>query len=124
MRWRTVGGYLDWREGGMRTPKEVLVATRNYQDEQDPLADYVADRCVRGASNVRVTRGDLFSDYLSWCPQTGEKFPLSRNALFERVRSLTDVRDDQWRVSGQTVPVRGFCGIGIAFSAGVAGSAS
>jgi hypothetical protein len=59
---------------------------------------------------------------MSWCQQTGEKFPLSRNALFERVRSLPDVRDDQWRVSGQTVPVRGFRGIGLAFSADVAGA--
>ena len=114
-----VEGYRDWREGGMRTPPQVLLATQKYQNEQDPLADYICDRCVC-APKVRVGRGDLFADYLSWSQQTGEKFPLGRTALFERVRTLPDVREDQWRVSGDTVPVRGFRGIGLAFSESVA----
>jgi putative DNA primase/helicase len=114
-----VEGYRDWKKGGMRTPKEVLVATRNYRSEQDPLADYIADRCVIGASTVRVSRNAVFTDYMSWCVDTGENYPLTRNALFEGIRGTKGVQEGQWRVTGQTAPVRGFCGIGLAHTAGV-----
>jgi putative DNA primase/helicase len=112
-----VEGYRDWRQGGMRTPPEVLLATQNYQNEQDPLGDYLADRCVTGSPTVRVGRNDLFTDYASWCQQTGDRFPLSRNALFDHVRSVKGVGEDQWRVGGQAAPVRGFRGIGLAYCA-------
>jgi putative DNA primase/helicase len=112
-----IEGYRDWRQGGMRTPPEVLLATQNYQNEQDPLGDYLADRCITGAPTLRVGRNDLFTDYASWCQQTGDRFPLSRNALFDHIRSVKGVGEDQWRVSGQAAPVRGFRGIGLAYCA-------
>jgi putative DNA primase/helicase len=110
-----IGGYLDWRQSGMRTPQEVLMATQNYQSEQDPLGDYLADRCIR-MDAARISRNELFSDYSSWCHQTSEKFPLSRNALFDHVRAIKGVSEDQWRLTGQSSPVRGFRGIGLAYS--------
>src|SRR4051794_16308573 len=97
----------------MQTPKEVLLATQTFQNQQDPLAEYLVDRCVRGGENVRVTRNDLFADYLSWCVQTGEKFPLSRNAFFDHIRGMKDVTDSQWRMAGIAAPARGFLGIGL-----------
>ena len=113
-----VEGYRDWREGGMRTPPEVLAATQSYQSEQDPLGDYLADRCMLGSSTVRISRNDLYADYQSYCQQSGERHPLSRAALFDHVRGAKGVSEDQWRLAGSTVPVRGFRGIGLAFSAG------
>lgn len=109
-------GYRDWREGGMRTPPEVLAATESYQSEQDPLGDYLADRCVLGVPGLRVGRNDLYADYQSYCQQSGERYPLSRAALFDHVRGTKGVSEDQWRLAGSTVPVRGFRGIGLAFS--------
>jgi putative DNA primase/helicase len=111
-----VDEYRDWRRGGMRTPQEVLLATQTYQGEQDPLRDYLADRCVTGTTAVRVSRSDLFTDYLAWCKQTGEKQPPGRNALFDHVRAAKGVAEDQWRLAGQSVPVRGFRGLGLAFT--------
>jgi hypothetical protein len=78
------------------------------------LADYLAARCVRGDDRVRVGRGELFTDYQSWAHQTGERNPLDRNALMDRVRRLDGVTEGQWRPVGITVPVRGFRGIGLA----------
>jgi phage/plasmid-associated DNA primase len=98
----------------MNTPERVLAATQSCQSEQDPLADYLADRCVRGSPSLRVARNELLTDYLSWCQQTSEKFPLSRNALFDHVRGLPGVAETQWRALGQAAPVRGFTGIGLA----------
>jgi putative DNA primase/helicase len=105
-------GYRDWRAGGMRTPPEVLLATRTYQREQDPLVEYLADRCVLRA-DARVGRSDLYADYVAWCRRAGEAVPLSRTALFDAVRSAPGVREDQWRVPGNPVPVRGFGGVGL-----------
>lgn len=112
-----VEGYRDWRENGMRTPQEVLLATQTYQSEQNPLADYFADHCIQG-SVFRVSRNELYVDYTAWCQKNGERQPLSRNALFDHVRLLPGVIEDQWRVSGQPTPARGFRGIGLSRSTG------
>lgn len=108
-----VQGCLDWREHGMEAPDEVLVATNTYRAEQDPIAEFLTDCCVRGGPTVRVARTDLFSSYLGWAMQAGEKNPLSRNAFYARIRGLTGVGDDEWRQAGIVIPVRGFKGIGL-----------
>jgi putative DNA primase/helicase len=110
-----VEGYRSWRREGMGTPDAVKVATQSYQDQQDPLADYLLDRCITGVPAIKVSRNDLFNDYQSWCQQTGDKFPLSRNALFDHVRSIQGVGEDEWRPAGVSAPVRGFKGIALAF---------
>jgi putative DNA primase/helicase len=109
-----VEGYQDWCERGMCTPTEVLMATQDYQKEQDPLGDYVTDRCVVEAS-AKISRNDLFADYASWCSQVGDKFPLSRNALFDHIRSVKGVAEDTWRSVGHTAPIRGFKGLKLAY---------
>lgn len=107
-----VRGCLSWQREGMKPPHEVLLASQNYQAEQDVLSDFIADRCVR-APKCRVPRNDLFMAYQSWAKQTGEPHPLDRTALFERMRRVPGVEDVQWRPLGTTVPVRGFSGIGL-----------
>jgi len=112
-----VRGCLEWQRDGLQTPPEVLAATAAYQAEQDVLGDYLTARCVRG-EHVKVSRPELFADYQSWAVQTGERHPLERNALYDRIRRLDGVTDDQWKPVGSTSPVRGFRGIGLAFIGG------
>ena len=66
---------------------------------------------------ARVSRNDLFTDYIQWCQKTGERSPMRRNELFDHVRSVTGVREDQWRITDQASPVRGFRGIGLSYCA-------
>jgi putative DNA primase/helicase len=108
-----VRGCLDWQSNGMNPPAAVLVATSNYQSEQDPIGEYVADRCVRG-DKVKASRNEVYSDYQSWCVQIGEKQPLNRNAFYDRIRRVAGVSERTWKPVGSSVPVRGFCGIGLA----------
>jgi P4 family phage/plasmid primase-like protien len=112
-----IGGYLDFKSKGMRPPAEVLAATECYQSESDPLRDYLSDRIVLG-EHVKVGRPELFADYQSWATQTRERYPLERNSLYERIRRLGGVTDDMWKPAGSTSPVRGFRGIGLAFTGG------
>ncbi|MGD0540894.1 MAG: phage/plasmid primase, P4 family, partial [Tepidisphaeraceae bacterium] len=112
-----IRGFLDFQANGMRPPAEVVAATESYQNESDPLRDYLADRTIRGES-CKVSRNDLHNDYLSYCSATGDKHPMTRNILFERVRQQAGVGDGQWRPMGVSAPVRGFTGIGLAATGG------
>jgi putative DNA primase/helicase len=107
-----IRGCLDWQANGMRTPDEVVLATAAYQDESDPLAEYVADRIVFG-SECRVSRNDLYADYQSYCVQAGDKSPLSRKAFIDHAQKLSGVAEKQWRPVGSNVPMRGFSGLGL-----------
>ena len=119
LRWGVMGG-LDWQSNGMGPPSEVLAATASYQDEQNPLKEYLSDRCILAAP-ARVTRGDLYGDYVSYCQTTREPFQLSNTEFYARVRALDGVEEHQWRPVGSTVPARGFRGIGLAFTGGSIG---
>lgn len=110
-----IAGCLDWQRDGMQTPHEVMVATAEYQADQDPLADYIAERCMRGEF-ARVTRNEMFADYMSWTQKTGDKHPLDKRGFLDRVRKLAGVTESTWRVNDNHVPLRGFRGIGLSFS--------
>jgi putative DNA primase/helicase len=106
-----VRGCLEWQRGGLRTPAEVMIATQNYQAESDPLTDYLAERFVRGAEGFKVTRNDLYTDYLSWCSQTGEKHPMDRTVLYDHIRRVPGVNEATWKLG--KAPQRGFRGLGL-----------
>ena len=44
-----VRGSLDWQQGGLQEPQEVLVATDQYKAEQDVLGGFIDDCCLVGA---------------------------------------------------------------------------
>lgn len=108
-----IAGCRDWHEHGMMTPDEVRLATDAYKAEEDPLVEFIADCCIRGGANVRISRSDLLSSYQGWAVQAGESNPLTRNAFYARIRGLSGVGDVEWRQAGVTIPVRGFKGIGL-----------
>ncbi|MEW5880134.1 MAG: phage/plasmid primase, P4 family [Pseudomonadota bacterium] len=45
LRW-LVDGCLAWQRGGLRPPRDVVAATREYLETQDLVAQFVAERCV------------------------------------------------------------------------------
>lgn len=106
-----VRGCLDWQRHGLDTPSEVMLATGEYQAEQDALSEYLADRCVRGPG-ARVQRNDLHTDYLAYCVSQGDKHPMARNTFFDRIRRVAGVGEVQTRICG--VPARVFTGISLA----------
>jgi putative DNA primase/helicase len=109
-----VAGCLEWQARGLQPPAAVTDATSAYAKDQDPLSDYLAARVRAGDARQRITRNDLYSDYLSWCSQTREPQPVARDVLLDRVRRLPGVTEGQWRPVGLAVPARGFQGVGLA----------
>jgi putative DNA primase/helicase len=121
-----IRGCVEWQANGLQAPDEVMLATKTYQQEQDPIADFITDRCTLGEDRrdaggevCRVTRNDLYMVYQSCCSQSGERHPLTRSELLEHVRRLPGIEDSQWRPIGSDVPVRGFVGIRLTVSLGL-----
>jgi putative DNA primase/helicase len=110
LRW-AVDGCLAWQRDGMRTPREVTVATEAYQAEQDPLAEFISARCVVG-DDVNVSRAELLAAYQQWSKATVEPNPMDRNTLYEHVRRVPRVGETMLRIHGK--PTHVFTGIGLA----------
>lgn len=65
----SVRGCLDWQRDGLRHPDVVAAATRSYQDESDPLAEFLDEHCVLG-DGYSVSAHVLFAAYKSWAEGT------------------------------------------------------
>jgi putative DNA primase/helicase len=72
-----VRGCLEWQSRGMMTPECVMAATRNYRVEEDTLASFLAECCVRGEGK-RCKAGDLYKRFKEWL---GESNPPSQKAF-------------------------------------------
>jgi putative DNA primase/helicase len=107
-----VAGCIDQLRNGMNPPNEVLVATEEYRNEADELADFINSRCIEGDPEVfRVSRADLHQAYVGWAKQTNERHPLDRHALYEAIRRRNGIDERPWKV--KDVAVRGFRGIAL-----------
>jgi putative DNA primase/helicase len=77
-----VAGCLEWQRHGLGEPDEVRQATAAYQAEQDAVAQFVAECCIRqGEARVKVSA--LFEAYGRW---SGDKF-MTQPAFNERLRA-------------------------------------
>ncbi len=81
-----VRGCLEWQAEGLGEPEEVTVATAEYREEMDPLADFFSDRCVLGPEEW-ASKKELQSAYKSWVDWAGRK-PLDWNFLADRLKEL------------------------------------
>jgi len=61
-----VRGTLAWQENGLAMPEKVRLATQEYRDEVDTVAQFLDDHCVLSA-DARVTHLELYKAYTKWC---------------------------------------------------------
>jgi putative DNA primase/helicase len=77
-------GCLDWQREGLGVPVEVEEATREYREEMDVVAQFLAEICVLGPE-LKVTAKELYGAYVDWCKGYSEE-PLSRQTLAPRLK--------------------------------------
>ncbi|MEO0485286.1 MAG: phage/plasmid primase, P4 family [Pseudomonadota bacterium] len=66
-------GLLDYLEGGLQEPKEVLEATQEYRADSDPIGSFLAECCiVSGGPDDFVTSRELIDGFNLWMDQRGE----------------------------------------------------
>lgn len=67
-----VRGCLAWQKEGLNPPESVLAATQEYQDGEDTIKVFIAEKCIEGAG-LSVRAAALYSAYKSWQEGNGEK---------------------------------------------------
>jgi len=65
-----VQGAVRWYRDGLRECAAVTSATQEYRQDQDILAEFLADRCELHAS-LQCAKGSLRKTYEDWCTSTG-----------------------------------------------------
>lgn len=81
LRW-VVQGCLDWQANGLQTPNAVFLATETYQQQEDPLTEFLMDRCDFDPA-VSVAFSTLFAEYQDWADKNklSPRERLSRRAM-------------------------------------------
>jgi len=83
-----VRGCLEWQRGGLRPPKEVLVAESQYKEHEDILGAFLRERCVVNQYGSGFTfMKEIYKEYTEWCEEAGERAQTQRKvgqALSER----------------------------------------
>lgn len=100
-----IAGCTAWQQNGLGMPNAVSDATASYREEQDLLANFIADYCHYDEAGFAADN-DLYDEYTRWAQETHEKYPLHRNVFFQRIKMLQGVTHVQ-------EPQRGFKGIAI-----------
>lgn len=68
-----VEGLVDFLEGGLQEPKQVLEATLDYRADSDPIGSYLKECCVvTGDPSDFTTSRDLMDGFNLWLDQKGE----------------------------------------------------
>lgn len=69
---RSVEACLRWQAEGLEPPEAVLGATNAYREEQDTLAEFLADRCHVGPG-FTVSSSALYGSYKDWATKAGDE---------------------------------------------------
>jgi putative DNA primase/helicase len=114
LRWM-IEGCLDWREHRLIRPDVVKIATTEYFDTQDTMADWLAASChVEPANDYHTaTTKDLFESWCTFAKASNEPTGTER-AFSEALEKRGFTRSKN--VKALTGRVRGFSGISLRVS--------
>jgi len=80
-----VNGFLKYKSEGLCEPEEVLMATQDYKDENDPLADFF-EECCDAAEGLKVNTKDLFVAYSKFCTTNNSMKPMGKQEFNAKIR--------------------------------------
>jgi putative DNA primase/helicase len=86
-----VKGCLEWAKDGLKPPSEVLQATKEYQEENDKVMQWINSNCVLGPDKSEKS-GVLYRNFKEWATNSGEKTFISQNKFSERLTKKGFVR--------------------------------
>lgn len=67
-----VNGCLEWQRIGLNPPETVMTATKKYQEAEDTLKTFRAERCNEGPT-LQVRAGLFYTAYKAWAEGNGER---------------------------------------------------
>ena len=95
---KLVEGCLAWQKDGLRPPARVTLATDEYREEMDVLAEFMDEQCIIGTGQ-RVTLKDLYLAYAAWCDELNQRPQNYR--LFNRQMKERNYKVRVLRVNGK-----------------------
>ncbi len=84
LQWAMDGTKL-WLSDGLKSPACVTEASGEYRDEEDTLADFIADE-IEDDPNERTDTGGMFLRYQEWAVRNGLRYPITLRTLTKRLR--------------------------------------
>lgn len=87
-----VRGCLAWQNRGLTEPRAVVVATGDYQRQEDVLGLWIADNCKLGDGLWAGTTA-LYEDYKAWCKDEGIEKPWTLKAWKARLIEREGISD-------------------------------
>ncbi len=78
-----VRGAVEYQCRGLAPPEAVTAATSQYREDEDPLADFIAECCSIGPT-TRASAGDLYAAHTRWAERNGET-PLKQRTFGVRL---------------------------------------
>lgn len=89
-----VKGLLDYLEGGLQEPQQVLDATLGYRSESDPIGSFLKECCiVTGQPTDFTPARDLMDGFNLWLDQKGEGMWGSRTVSLKMKHNAGRYRD-------------------------------
>jgi putative DNA primase/helicase len=87
-----VRGCIAYQEGGLQPPEIVQKATKEYQRDENILANFLDDVCEMGPAK-EVMGGNFYQAYKSWCNESGHH-PLSATKFGREMKEVFDSYKD------------------------------
>ena len=105
LQWMIAGAQRVLEEGKIPEPESVLVATNEYRNEEDNIAQYIADRVFINQF-MAVSAAELYNNYKDWCVRESEQ-PMPRTQLVRELATRLPIVKDKSRKGNQ------YTGIGL-----------
>jgi len=99
-----VDGCRLWQENGLRPPSAVLLATRQWRAENNPISDWLADRTISDPQ-ARTLFKDLYANYKVSAVENGIKFPVAARK-FEMSLGAANFESDPKRADRTYIGIR------------------
>lgn len=103
-----VEGTRLWLSQGLNPPKAVLDASAEYRQQQDHIAEFLAECCTLDPE-AKQAMPLLYSTYKAWCYGAGRDHPVTRQRLIDELERRVPrfVRPDMSRRTAQGTYVTG-----------------
>lgn len=97
-----VEGTRLWLAQGLKPPRAVLDANAEYRQQQDHVAEFLAECCTLDPA-ARQPLPALYKAYKAWCHDAGRDYPLTRQRLVDELERRVPgfVRPDMARRSNR-----------------------
>lgn len=80
-----IQGCLAWQKDGLNPPQEVRAAVKEYREEMDSLAGFLAACCE---TTGQITSSELYDAYLLYCREEAGEAPQPQKRFSERLSKL------------------------------------